>query len=409
MESATRSYCLTINAGSSSIKFALYPALSGAAPVFAGSIDGIGGAHASFSVRGALATDTFARRFPVPEQVTAVNVLVDWLTERVDPATLHSVAYRIVHGGPECCATAPVTTAMLAALYAAASTDPAHLPQEISLIEILRRRFPQAAHVACFDSHFHASMPRVASMLPIPRRYDALGVRRYGFHGLSCAWLMHALRALDPAAAQGKVILAHLGGGSSVTAVEGGASRDTTMGLTPAGGIPMAHRAGDLDPGLAWYFARHEQMTPAQFHHMVNHQSGLLGISGTSGDMQELLAHEETDRPAAEAVALYCYQVRKAICAMTGAIDGMGTLVFAGGIGERAAVVRARICDGLRHLGVLLDADLNLRGAACISSPASAVTVRVLHTDEEWMMADETRRLLAGSSASSDVSGVAHG
>jgi acetate kinase len=408
MDRTASSYCLTINAGSSSIKFSVVSALADAPTLLTGSIDGIGGKHASFHVRGALASDTFERHFPIPEQVTAVNVLVDWLTERLPAATLTIVAHRVVHGGPECGATALITPALLAALYTGASSDPEHLPQEIRLIEALRRRFPQAAHVACFDSAFHATMPRVASMLPIPHRYDALGIKRYGFHGISCAYLMHALRQLDSVAASGKVILAHLGSGSSVTAVEQGASRDTTMGMTPASGMPTAHRSGDLDPGLAWYFHRHEQMTPAQFHHMTTHESGLLGVSGSTGDMHDLLVRQHSERRAAEAVALYCYHARKAVCAMAGAIDGIDTLVFAGGIGEHAAEVRERICAGLHHLGVELDAASNASSAGVISSAASRVCVRVLHTDEEWMIADEARRLL-GQGAPTVAAEAAHG
>lgn len=399
---APGAYCLAINAGSSSIKFALYLARAAGAPLWSGSLEGIGGTHASFSVRGELASDTFTRQFAIPEQVSAVNVLIDWLSERLAPASVASVSHRVVHGAATCRATAQVTDDLLAELYGAATVDPEHLPQEIRLIELLRQRFPDAAHVLCFDSSFHRTMPRVASIVPIPRRYEELGVRRYGFHGLSCAYLMHALAQADPHAADAKVILAHLGGGSSVTAVEHGASCDTTMGFTPAGGIPGAHRSGDLDPGLAWYLQRRAAMTAAQFHHMVNHESGLLGVSGSSGDMRELLASQHADQRAAEAVALFCHATRKAICAMAGAIDGMGTLVFSGGIGEHAAEVRARICSGLSLLGVQLDADANLANAAIISSAASSVCVRVIGTDEAWMMAADTRAFLsaAGSTAS---------
>ena len=322
MVSAITPHYLAINAGSSSIKFALYRAEPALAVVFDGSIDGIGGAHACFSARGAPG-DTITRRFAIPERVTAVNVLLDWLGERIAAASLCAIAYRIVHGGLDCTSTREISAALLGQLHDAVRDEPDHLPQEVHLIETLRRRYPAAAHIACFDSSFHANLPAVASTLAIPHRFGAAGVRRYGYHGLSCAWMMRELTRLDGAgAADGKVILAHLGGGSSITAVQCGVSRDTTMGLTPAGGIPMGKRSGDIDPGLAWHCTRKEAMTQAQFLHMLNHESGLLGVSGRSADLRVLLEHEALDSRCAAAVELFVYQTRKAICAMAGAACG---------------------------------------------------------------------------------------
>jgi acetate kinase len=402
-------HVLAINAGSSSIKFALFELNKILTPVFDGEISAIGSSHSCFSVRGAGMGDMLERKFPIPERVTAVQVLVEWLAGRVEPTSMAAIAHRVVHGGAHFAATQLVTDAMLGSLYDLASADPEHLPQEIDLIETLRRHFPEAAHIACFDSAFHTSMPAVASMMPIPRRYYDLGIRRYGYHGLSCAYLMRQLRHLaGPVAADGKVVLAHLGGGASITAVEHGRSRDTSMGFTPAGGIPMGKRSGDIDPGLAWYCTRNEHMTQAQFNHMLHHESGLLGVSGTSGDLRELMAHEKHDMRAAEAVALFCYQARKAICAMAGAIDGVDTLVFAGGIGENSVAARARICAGLAHLGVVLDHAGNLNHDAVISTHASPVTVRVIRTDEQWMLAEEARLLLAENPVT-DIESAFHG
>ncbi len=399
MSSANATHYLAINAGSSSIKFALYEAAPALAPVFHGSIDGIGSTEACFSVHGA-PTDTLTRHFPIPEQVTAVNVLLDWLGERIAAGSLRAVAHRIVHGAPEYSRSEEIGDRMLGALHDATRSEPQHLPQEIRLIEALRRRFPDAAHIACFDSSFHATMPAVASTLALPHRFGAAGVRRFGFHGLSCAWMMRELaRVAGAHAADGKVVLAHLGGGASVTAVVHGVGCDTTMGLTPAGGIPMGKRSGDIDPGLAWHCMRQEQMTPAQFNHMLNHESGLLGVSGRSADLRVLLGHEAHDSRCAAAVELFVYQTRKAICAMAGAIDGIDTLVFAGGIGENSAEVRMRICAHLGHLGVLLDPDRNSAQHSLISSHASGVDVRVMRTDEQWMLAEEARRLLAARAA----------
>ncbi|MFB9241826.1 acetate/propionate family kinase [Massilia antarctica] len=394
MFSPDKANLLAINAGSSSIKFALFQSGPASEPVFRGALSDIGGKHSVFAVQGG-AADTFTRHFPIPEHVTASNVLVDWLAARLPPAALAAIAYRVVCGGPGPTATRAIDSPMLAELYAAAPGEPDHLPQELHLIEVLRRHYPGSAHLACSDSAFHASMAPQAAALAIPRRYQALGVKRHGFHGLSCAWLMGELaRVAGPQAAAGKVLIAHLGGGSSVSAVENGLSRDTSMGLTPAGGMMMGTRAGDLDPGLGWHLARTEQMSPAGFKHMVNHQSGLLGISGTSADLRVLLASQALDSRAAEAVAMFCYQARKTIGAMAAAIDGVDTLIFAGGIGEHAAEVRARVCAGLAHLGVALDAGANEAGAALISHRSGRVSVRVMRTDEEAMLAAEARAWL---------------
>lgn len=398
MDLPSDTHILAINAGSSSIKFAVYKSGAALDMVFKGAISDIGSSRSSFAVSGS-ASDSIERRFAIPDCVTATNVLVDWLVGRLPAAALKAIAYRLVYGGPGYAATRTIDAELLAALYGASSGEPDHLPQEIHLIEVLRRHYPGIAHIACFDSGFHATMPPVAAMLPLPRRFHALGVKRYGFHGLSCAYLMREFaRIAGPQTAAGKVVIAHLGGGASVTAVENGRSRDTSMGLTPAGGIMMGKRSGDLDPGLAWHLARHEQMSPAEFHQMVNHQSGLLGISGTSADLRVLLARLAGDSSAAEAVDMFCYQTRKAVCAMAGAIDGLETLIFTGGIGENAAEVRARVCAGLSHLGVTLDPARNGSGAPVISCPSSTVCVRVMRTNEQWMIAEQARTLLAATS-----------
>jgi acetate kinase len=243
--------------------------------------------------------------------------------------------------------------------------------------------------VACFDTAFHHDLPRVAQLLPIPRRYEAQGVRRYGFHGLSYAFLMGELaRLAGTKAAQGRVILAHLGNGASLAAVYRGKSMDTSMSFTPTAGVPMSTRSGDLDPGLVWYLARTEHLDAKGFNEMVNFKSGLLGVSETSSDMRDLLEHETQDVRAAEAVALFCYQVKKWIGAFAAALGGLDTLVFAGGIGENAPVVRARICDGMGFLGIQLEERRNAANEGVISSETSRVPVRVIPTDEEWMIAN---------------------
>jgi acetate kinase len=242
--------------------------------------------------------------------------------------------------------------------------------------------------VACFDTAFHHDLPRVAQLLPIPRRYEAQGVRRYGFHGLSYAFLMGELaRLAGPESAQGRVILAHLGNGASLVAVRDGKPVDTSMSFTPTAGVPMSTRSGDLDPGLVWYLARTEKMGAKQFNEMVNFQSGLLGVSETSSDMRDLLGREAQDVRAAEAVALFCYQIKKWIGSFAAAMGGLDTLVFAGGIGENAHPVRARICNGLTFLGIELEEQHNAASDGVISAATSRVDVRVIHTDEELMIA----------------------
>ena len=273
--------------------------------------------------------------------------------------------------------------------------DPEHLPEEILLTEAFHHRFPDLPQVACFDTAFHHDLPQVARLLPIPRRYEAKGVRRYGFHGLSYAFLMGELARLGgDEAARGRVILAHLGNGASLAAVHNGKPVDTSMSFTPAAGVPMSTRSGDLDPGLLWYLARAEKMSAKQFNEMVNFHSGLLGMSETSSDMHDLLASEAQDVRAAEAVALFCYQVKKCIGGYAAALGGLDTLVFAGGIGENAATVRARICDGLEFLGIDLDQQRNAKHEPWISSGTGRVKVRVIRTDEELMIAKSVMQVL---------------
>jgi acetate kinase len=333
-----------------------------------------------------------SRSLDARDHKSAAVFLMDWLEERHGFECVRAVGHRVVHGMQH---TAPelVTPALLEELNRISPYDPDHLPSEIELIRAFRQRHPKLPQVACFDTAFHRTMPRVAKLLPIPRRYEAKGVERYGFHGLSYAYLMEELARLgDPAATAGRCILAHLGNGASLAAVRDGKSIDTSMGFTPTAGLVMSTRSGDLDPGLAPYLARTEQTTTKQFYEMVNHKSGMLGVSETSSDMRDLLAAEAHDTRAAEAVALFCYQAKKWIGAFAAALGGVDTLVFAGGIGENAPVVRARICEGLGFLGMELDERRNGGSAGVISTDASRATVRVIRTDEDLMIARSVRR-----------------
>jgi len=379
---------LTINGGSSSIKFAIFDAGESLRRILEGGIERIGLPEATFRVKGSDQADNFSRLVTAPDHTVVVGVLTDWIEERNGRDTLTAVGHRVVHGGPKYYKPERLTAEMVTELKRLSPFDPDHMPEEILLTEAFHRRFPDLPQVACFDTAFHHDLPRVAQLLPIPRRYEAQGVRRYGFHGLSYAFLMGELaRVSGSEAARGRVILAHLGNGASLAAVRDGKSVDTSMSFTPTAGVPMSARSGDLDPGLVWYLARTEKMNDKQFNEMVNFQSGLLGVSETSSDMRDLLKCETQDVRAAEAVALFCYQVKKWIGAFAAALGGVDTLVFAGGIGENAPPVRARICDGLGFLGIELEEKQNVANAGVISAAASRVAVRVIRTDEELMIA----------------------
>lgn len=386
---------LTINGGSSSIKFALFEAHHSLRKLLEGAIERIGLPQASLQVKGVNESDHHSRKVNAPDHTAAVAALMDWIQERGGTDHLTAVGHRIVHGGPKFSSPQRITAEMIEELHRFSPFDPEHLPEEILLTEAFQHRFPKLPQVACFDTAFHHELPRIAKLLPIPRRYEAQGVRRYGFHGLSYEFLMGELARLDGTeAANGRVILAHLGSGASLAAVHGGKSIDTSMSLTPTAGVPMSTRSGDIDPGLVWYLARTEQMDAKRFHEMVNFQSGLLGISETSSDMSDLLKCEAQDERAAEAVSVFCYQVKKWIGSFAAALGGLDTLVFAGGIGENSPIVRERICNGLDFLGVCLDQDRNMANATTISPDAGRVKVRVIHTDEELVIARSVIRVL---------------
>jgi acetate kinase len=378
---------LTINAGSSSIKFALYRGGAALERRLSGKLDRVGLGGATLSFEEPTANPPARGTIAVPDHPSAATILIDWLEKQAGFDSVGAVGHRVVHGMQRT-EPAPITAELLDELRRITPYDPDHLPREIELIEAFRRRHPQLRQVACFDTAFHRGMPRVAKLVPIPRRYQAKGVERYGFHGLSYSYLMEELARLgDGAATSGRVILAHLGNGASMAAVRDGKSIDTSMGFTPASGFPMSSRSGDLDPGLVKFLARTEHMTAAQFDRMVNHESGLLGVSEISSDVRDLLARQGADERAAEALQFFCYQVRKWIGAFAAALGGVDTLVFAGGIGENAPVIRERVCDGLAFLGIELDPQRNATNAPLISPDAARVKLRVIRTDEELMIA----------------------
>ncbi len=388
-------YILALNGGSSSIKFALFETGVELKRILTGKVDRIGLPATEMEITDIAAGKTERQAVPAADHASVIQPLAQVLEKRVDFAQIAAVGHRIVHGGVRYSEPQMITQEMIAFLEEISPYDPEHLPTEIAMIRALGGYYPDLRQVACFDTAFHRDMPRVARILSIPRRYFDAGVQRYGFHGISYRFLIDELeRVAGKVAARGRVILAHLGSGASMAAVRDGKSIDTSMAFTPTAGLVMSTRTGDIDPGLAAFLARTENMTPDQFYQMANYKSGLLGVSETSSDMQDLLKKEKDDPRAADAVALFCYTARKFIGAYAAALSGLDTLVFSGGIGENSALIRARIGDGLEFLGVELDSRRNDANALLISTDASRVSVRVIKTDEELQIARSVRSLL---------------
>lgn len=382
---------LAVNAGSSSIRFAVYEATDTLPLRLDGKIDRIGSSGTSLTANDRTGQAQTHQPLDALDHHAAVGFLLDWLEAQPVFLSIAATGHRVVHGmrhsEPE-----RVTSQLLMELHRITPYDPDHLPLEVGLIEEFLHRHPLLPQVACFDTAFHRNMPRVARLLPIPRRYALQGVERYGFHGLSYTYLMEELGRVDPAALTGRVILAHLGNGASLAAVRDGKSVDSSMGFTPTSGLVMGARTGDLDPGVMDYLVRTDDLTAGQFRRMVNHESGLLGVSEISSDMRDLLAQEATDVRAADAIALFCYQAKKWIGSFAAALGGVDTLVFSGGIGENAPRIRMRICEGLEFLGIELDQARNAEAAEVISTAAGRVTVRVIRTNEERMIARSVLR-----------------
>jgi acetate kinase len=331
------------------------------------------------------------RALALPDHRHALEALLRWLESAGTPA---AAGHRVVHGGPDYSAPQRVTTELLATLRSLVPIDPEHLPQAIAAIEGLSDALPAVPQVACFDTAFHRTMPHIAQTYALPRRYTDVGVIRYGFHGLSYEYVVERLRAIDPISADGRVVIAHLGNGASMAAIRNGRSIETTMGFSPTGGLVMSTRPGDLDPGVVIYLQREAGLTLDSAGRVLNKESGLLAVSETSGDMQDLLARESSDARAAEAIDLFCYAARKSVGALAAALGGLDALVFTGGIGEHASPVRARICAGLGFLGIRIDSGRNSTSAPIISPDDSRVTVRVIPTDEDLMIARHTYAVL---------------
>ncbi|HUH27597.1 acetate/propionate family kinase [Gelidibacter sp.] len=385
------SYLLTINGGSSSIKFAVYGMDIKLDKMISGEIKRIGLDNPEFIITNILTNEKNEIKIEGTNFKEAAEILLEWLKEQEFFEAIKCIGHRIVHGlghtHPEI-----IDDNLVKELYKISNYDPNHLPAEIAMIELFKRQFPKLLQVACFDTSFHTTLPKIAKTFALPKKYYDEGVKRYGFHGISYSYLMDELRKNDKTEAKGRIILAHLGNGASLAAVKNGKCLDTSMGFTPAGGLVMSTRSGDLDPSVAWYLMQNG-MSAETFNALINQKSGLLGISGLSSNMQDLLQKEKNNKDAALAIEIFCYQIKKYIGAYTAALEGLDTLVFSGGIGENAPLIRSRICKGFEYLGIEIDEEENKKNATIISTINSKVTVLVIPTDEEIMIARDTRKL----------------
>ena len=381
---------LVINGGSSSIKFALYSMDENPNTIFSGQIKRIGLSGPEFIV-----INSSHKKNEILIDATnfkeAAEALIEWLKKQKDFEQTICIGHRIVHGMAHTQAEI-IDEDLLNELNQIINYDPDHLPAEIEMAKLFKNQFPFLMQVACFDTAFHTTIPVVAKTFAIPKSYYDEGIQRYGFHGISYSYLMHELRKQNATEANGKIILAHLGNGASLAAVKDGKCIDTSMGFSPAGGIPMSTRSGDLDPGVAWYLMN-KGMNAETFNYLINHQSGLLGISGISSDMQDLLRLEKEHEDAALAIEVFCYQIKKYIGAYVAVLGGLDTLIFSGGIGENAPAIRERICNDLGYLNIHLNEEKNNENQWQISNEESKVKVYVIPTNEELMIAEKAAEI----------------
>jgi acetate kinase len=386
---------LCLNSGSSSLKFALYLVEDpGEARLARGAAERIGLPGGRLWIEGS-ADETLVDIHRDFTSHDAAAAEISAAAKNFHFPFLAAAGHRVVHGGPRHAAAERLNPALLAELRSLIPFAPLHLPSAIQCIEAVSARFPDLPQVVCFDTAFHRSMPEVAQRFPLPRELWYDGVRRYGFHGLSYEYIVSALGT----EVGGRLVIAHLGNGASLAAVRDGKPLDTTMGFTPNGGAMMGTRSGDLDPGVLIHLMKEMGYSPLQIDDLVSRRSGLLGVSGISSDMKTLLEQRDREPHAAQAIELFCYQLRKQIGALAAVLNGLDDLVFTGGIGERAAPVRAEVCRGLEYLGVTVDDKLNAVHAEIISRPGSACTVRVIPTNEDLMIARHTRELLFSTAA----------
>ena len=389
---------LTINSGSSSIKFSLYGFNDGEYLVLKGAIKEIGKPQGLFSIHDSTGNIVLEVSREIRDHHSAVRELTGWLKKEGYGVSIKAIGHRVVHGGSKYREHCPVTRELINYLHRIEHLAPEHLPHEIEAIETLTTEFSGVKQVACFDTAFHRNIPPVARVYPLPYQLYEESIQRYGFHGLSYEYIMESLQKQFPQQARGRIIIAHLGHGASMSAVKDGKCIDTTMGFTPAGGVVMSTRTGDLDPGILIYLLQNKGIKVDELNHLINHRSGVLGISGITDNMAELLMKEDKDQRAKLAIDIFCYSVRKFIGAFSTILGGLDVLVFTAGIGENSPRIRQYICEGLDFLGIYLDDNRNRSSDLVISHDRSPVLVMVIQTDEELMIARHTRRILTGES-----------
>ncbi len=404
---------LALNGGSSSLKFAVFPIDGPEHALLAGKADRIGLDGSSFCAKGEEDKEAANERRALPDHAAALRRVLEFVREafarqalvsHATPHTLAAVGHRLVRGGIQDQAPELVTAAVVNRIRELVPFLPDHLPQQIAAIEAVKKFDPELAQVVSFDTAFHRTMPRVAQLYALPRELSDDGILRYGYHGLSYEYVIGELaRQAGEGVAHGRVVIAHLGNGCSMASLRGGRSIDTTMGFTPTGGLMMSSRSGDLDPEVILYLMQRRNLTAAAVSEIVNRKSGLVGVSGGCSDMRDLLARAATDSHAAEAVDLFCYQARKFLGALAAVLGGIDELVFTAGIGENAPEIRRRICDGMGHLGLILDPRANETGAPVISGAGSPASIRVIPTNEELMIARHTIALIGGKPSGATI------
>ncbi|KUO65390.1 MAG: acetate kinase [Alphaproteobacteria bacterium BRH_c36] len=393
---AAKPRILVINSGSSSIKFATFD-LARVEPqrVFSGALERIGleaGRFLATNNHGEVLIDETQE---LPNHVVALDLLLAWIEKRPSDSSLTAVGHRVVHGGPECDCALRVTPSLEAELKQLIPLAPLHLPHNLAAITAIRLRRTDLIQVASFDTAFHHGLPRVAQLTALPREFEDDGIRRYGFHGLSYEYVIEDVRRHEGAeAANAKMIIAHLGNGASMAAIQNSRSVETTMGFSTLAGLPMGTRTGDLDPGIMLHLLIEKKMQPEALQHLLYEQSGLLGLSGLSRNMSDLLEHQEM--PAArEAIDYFCHHARRHLAGLTASLGGLDRVVFTGGIGANSPEIRARICAGLDYLGIIVDPDRNGTKKRVISADTSPVRIEAFKTDEEFVIARHTRDVLA--------------
>ncbi len=383
---------LVINTGSSSLKFGLYAEQNGGEELLLldGLADGIGGTGGTLQLKDGNGSTLRSEQRSFKSQSDALNDAVQWLME-LSPNKPSAIGHRVVHGGPQLVTHQRITPAVISQLQACVHFAPLHIPLALQLIENSQRFYPKIPQFACFDTAFHTTIPETAARFALPRQLFDEGIRRYGFHGLSYESIVHQLGEALPS----RTVIAHLGSGASLAAVKDGRSVDTTMGLTPTGGIPMATRSGDLDPGVLLYLLRVKRMNADSLEELLNRHSGLKALSGGTADMRDLEAAAYGEVGEAElAIQIFCNAVAKAVASYAVVLGGLDMLVFSGGIGEHSARVRSAVCQNLDFLGISVDEDRNQQHSTTISNESSKVRVRIIQSQEDRQIARHCRSMM---------------